>query len=123
MPTLCTAGGGAGAGCSGDVPHISSGMASHDTRMSALFLAAFLEACSDMAALVASGAAATPGSTMTSSGSSARGGSGSGSGSGSRGTFHDDDISGDELERRTGCRDLPCNRIDPLTLSLCVFSK
>ena len=23
--------------------------------------------------------------------------------------FHDDDISGDELERRTGCRDLPCN--------------
>lgn len=23
-------------------------------------------------------------------------------------SFHDDDISGDELERRTGCRLLPC---------------
>lgn len=55
---------------------------------------------------VVSGAAATPGSRTRSSGSSAR--AGAGSGSGSRGSFHDDDISGDELERRTGCRDLPC---------------
>lgn len=132
----CGCGGGA-AGASGDVPDISSGIASHDTRMS-LFLAAFFVWCSDMDALLggAEGApvssslargagpreggthvGSTPGSTIISSGSI--GGSAGGSTSGSRGGFHDEDISGEELERRTGCRDLPCagNDFSNLTMA------
>lgn len=96
----------------GEVP-ISSGIASQDTLMS-LFLDAFLLACIVSEALpvgsqlgnriISSGS--TVGSSASVCGESGGGGA---CGGGARGNsraataaFHDEDISGDELERRTG---------------------